>query len=139
MKRYPIVVLAFATIGFGLLIRPTNADRPETLSTQTSKNYGHFQQATTPHGLPAQASDQPLAQDSTNMCIRVYTGTVRSVYAIANPGGVSGFNDYQLTNFSQRLLSQSATQMEVEVAIQYYVDTDTPYPVNPAALPSEAL
>jgi transglutaminase-like putative cysteine protease len=74
-------------------------------------------------------------QSSENMCLYVYTGTVRSVYQISNPNGISGFQEYHLVNFQQRLLGATATAIEVEVVSEYYVDTHTPYPVDRNTLP----
>lgn len=76
-------------------------------------------------------------QDSYTLCLRIYTGTVRSTYIISNPGGVSGFNDYKLANFEQRLLSQSSTALEIEIITHRYLDTSAPYPVDTGALPSD--
>jgi len=66
-----------------------------------------------------------------------YTGTLRSTVVISNPGGVSGFNNYHLANFDQRLLSQSATALEIEITSRRYLNTESPYPVNVGALPSD--
>ena len=89
--------------------------------------------------LPPPDYHSICTQDSAgaSLCLRIYTGTVRSTYIISNPGGVSGFNDYNLANFRQRLLNQSSTALEIEVTTHRYLDTYAPYPVNTGALPSD--
>lgn len=77
------------------------------------------------------------AQDAYTLCLAIYTGTIRSRFIISNPGGVSGFSEYHLVNFDQRLLSQSSTALDIEIISRRYVDTHAPYPVNIGMLPGD--
>jgi transglutaminase-like putative cysteine protease len=87
--------------------------------------------------LPVAEEEAVCAQSADNMCVRVYTGTVRSVYNISNPGGISGFQDYQLVNYEQKLVGSGPNSIDVQVTSWYYVDTSAPYPVNQASLPGD--
>lgn len=87
--------------------------------------------------LPPPNNGTILTQDTGTLCLEIYTGTVRSTFTISNPDGISGFNDYHLVNFDQRLLSQSPTALEIEIIARRYVDTRAPYPVDTSALPDD--
>jgi len=90
-----------------------------------------------PRALPPPQGIGTCGQGSYTLCLSIYTGSLRSTFIISNPGGVSGFNEYHLVNFDQRLLSQSPTSLEIEVSARRYVDTHAPYPVNTDALPDD--
>jgi hypothetical protein len=77
------------------------------------------------------------SQDNYTLCQVILTGTIRSTYTITNPEGVSGFTDYHLVNFDQRLLKQSDTVIEIEITSRRYIDTRTPFPVDKNSLPEE--
>lgn len=79
----------------------------------------------------------PMSIYGCPLCLRVYTGTLRSTFTISNPTGVSGFNNYHLVNFDQRVTSQSPTTLEIEITTRRYVDTRAPYPVNTTTLPED--
>jgi len=98
-------------------------------------NSGLSLNALTSEALPPTDDESICMQSSENMCLYVYTGTVRSVYHISNPNGVSGFQEYHLVNFDQRLVGATSNSIDVEVTSKYYVDTNTPYPVNRNSLP----
>lgn len=87
--------------------------------------------------LPWDGTADVSVQNSETMCLYVYTGTHTMRYRITNPGGISGFREYHLVNFEQRLLQSSSTSIDIEVRSTFHVDTKGPYPVNPSALPSE--
>lgn len=67
--------------------------------------------------------DLTSAQDTDTLCLEIHTGTIRAVYVISSPGGISGFVGRSLANFGQRVLSQSAVSLEVEVTSDRYLDT----------------
>ena len=77
------------------------------------------------------------AQDLYTLCVYIYTGTLQSTFVISNPGGVSGFKEYHLVNFDQRVVNRSSTAVEVEVISRQDVDTRAPYPVGEADLPAD--
>lgn len=79
----------------------------------------------------------PMSIYGCPLCLRVYTGTLRSTFTISNPTSVSGFNDYRLVNFEQRVTSQSPTTLEIEITAQRFVDTRAPYPVDTGLLPED--
>ncbi|MGC9349361.1 MAG: SUMF1/EgtB/PvdO family nonheme iron enzyme [Anaerolineae bacterium] len=92
-------------------------------------------------GPPLQA---PVAPDTSTcaatgnvMCVTVVTGTMRVVYHISNPEGITGFEEYHLVNFDQTLLSSSPTSIDVEVEVDAFVDTRSTYPVFASELPTE--
>lgn len=87
--------------------------------------------------LPPPNNDTTLTQHGRTLCLRVYTGTITSKFTISNPNGVSGFNNYHLVNFDQRLLSQSPTTMEIEITSQCNIDTRALYPVDSNMLPDD--
>ena len=84
--------------------------------------------------LPPREEGVICPQGAENVCIYVFTGTVRSVFNISNPNGISGFQDYHLANVEQRLIGATSTSIDVEVIARYYVDTHAPYPVLPSLL-----
>lgn len=57
------------------------------------------------------------------MCINVITSTARTVYNISNPAGITGFEEYHLVNFDQRLLASSPTSIDVQIVSEAFVDT----------------
>jgi len=81
---------------------------------------------------------RPRLQGDSPFCLSYYTGTIRSTFVISNPGGISGLESsevYGLANVDQRVVAQSATAVELEIAVQRYVDTHAQYPVDLGSLP----
>jgi len=84
------------------------------------------------------STHESLTADSS-LTINVFTGAMRSRVIISNPEGITGIREYQNANFSQRIISQSATRVELETASVRFLDTQAPFPVQTASLPDEAL
>ena len=130
-------LMLVATVMIAVSSLPGNM---RTKPPESSANLMHVPNVPASHKhspLPQPDYHSIYTQGSYTLCLRIYTGTVRSTYIISNPGGVSGFNDYKLANFEQRLLSQSFTALEIEITTHRYLDTSAPYPVDTGALPSD--
>ena len=75
--------------------------------------------------------------DEGFMCLFVVNGYDRLVYNISNPKGITGFNDYKIANFEQRVIAVYDTSIDVEVISYFEVDTRSGFPVNHNDLPSD--
>ena len=73
--------------------------------------------------------------DDGFMCLIVRDGYERVVYNISNPRGITGFTDYKLANFEQRVIAVYDTSIDVEVISHLEVDTRSGFPVNQDDLP----
>lgn len=75
--------------------------------------------------------------DEGFMCLVVVNGYDRLVYNISNPKGITGFTDYEIANFEQRVIAIHDTSIDVEVISHFEVDTRSGFPVNHNELPSD--
>jgi hypothetical protein len=133
-----LLLIPFGAIALMLMLMMTVASPLEDVQAGlpgVPSGNRHAPNAPALRGLPHPVGTSLCAEDSSTLCLLVYTGTIRSRYTIFNPGGVSGFNDHHLANFDQRLLSQSSTAMEIEIVTRRWVDTRAPYPVDTGTLP----
>jgi len=87
--------------------------------------------------LPTRVDGPDGLLGNAPFCLSFYTGTIKSIFIISNPNGITGFEEYSLANMEQRILNQSATTLEFEITVRRYVDTQAPYPVDTDALPEE--
>ena len=122
-----------------ILISSVAIEVQANLSDSSSNFNSSLDSSIPPEYLPLAQPDYPsnYTQNSSSslLCLEVHTGTVTSRYIISNPGGVSGFNDYNMVNFSQHLYNQTPTTIEIEITTHRYLDTQAPYPVNMGGLP----
>jgi len=87
--------------------------------------------------LPFAADYSICRQTPETMCLSVMTGTMSAVYNISNPNGISGFSDYEIVNFQQRLLSATSTSINVEVITKFDLPTEIPFPIDFNSLPED--
>jgi len=131
-SRQVVYVVAFSTLFVGLcLTSGSHANGHGTVFARTGGNSSGMPNAE----IIQDTSVCAVADDQ--MCINVITGTARSIYHISSPGGISGFEEYQLANFHQRLIATSADSIDIEVSVDYFVDTQSTYPVRTSDLPPE--
>jgi len=76
---------------------------------------------------------------STLQVVKVFSGTMSARVALSNPGGITGVNEFQSANFSQRILSQAPDRVELEITVRRELHTQAPFPVDRSALPPEAI
>lgn len=107
---------------------------------ETSPGLRHTQNVAASPVLASPDGARPFLQGGSSFCLSYYTGTIRSTFIISNPGGISGLESsevYGLANVDQRVVAQSATAVELEIAIQRHVDTHAQYPVDVGSLPQD--
>lgn len=116
------------------------------LVTLVQINYGslrshatgtEFSKSVMPEVRPSNDHGEMCRDDDGFMCLFVTTGSERVVFNISNPKGITGFTNYKLANFEQRVIAVYDTSIDVEVISHLEVDTRSGFPVNPDDLPSD--
>lgn len=74
-------------------------------------------------------------EDTFQLCLNIFSGINKSTFTITNPSGITGFENYESINFSQKKLDQTTNSLTFEVISKLDLDTDAPYPVVFESIP----
>lgn len=118
---------------------PAGVDADDETSVDLSSSFavGDNERLVLPAAIEPGISGCPVGMaEDTPFCADVVTGTLRAVYRISNPTGISTFPDVTLTNFEQSVIASGPSYIDVEILSRLWLDTAAPYPVNAGTLPS---